>query len=228
MIARKSPIPPTPWRTPYASWRHFEIAMLRELLDKVAAVNCQFLEALVHCARSDNLEFPLPASLREQVARLTVHQQETVGRCGVILAEVSLCDITCGRGITDQSRVVDSTEQARHWLPTELSMSLPYCVLFISWYLVHANPDVARVLLGIDASGVAAYRELGVQDIAHIARTHPDCVRPRWGSHLEAWTVILEGASSTPYADARSMTLRCLQVSAGAAGIDLQLGSPSS
>jgi hypothetical protein len=124
--------------------------------------------------------------------------------------------------------VVHSTEQARYWVPTELSMSLAHGVLFISWYLVHANPDVARVLLGIDAPGVAAYRELGVQDIAHIARTHPDWVQPRWGSHLEAWTGILEGASSTPYSDARSMTLRCLQVSAGAAGIALQLDSPSS
>jgi hypothetical protein len=228
MIERKSPIPPLPWRTRYSPWLHFEAAMLKEVLDTVAAVNSQFLEALVYCARLDNLEFPLPASLREQVAWLTVPQQETVARCGVILADVSLCDITCRGGINDQGRVVHPTEQARHWLPTELSMSLAHCVLLSTWYLVHASPDVARVLLGIDAPGVAAYRELGVHELTRIARTHPHWVRPRWGSHLEAWTGILEGASSTAYSDARSMTVWCLQLSAEAVGISLQLDPPSS
>ena len=84
-----------------------------------------------------------------------------------------------------------------------------------SWYLIHANPAVARVLLGMSTSGVAAYRELGVADLTHIARRHPEWVRPRWADRLDVWTVILEGCGRRGEQDPRSLTLRCLQVSAG-------------
>jgi hypothetical protein len=226
MITRKSPVSLSPWRTPYGPWRRFEPAVLMELLETVAAVNAQLLEALVHCARSDNLEFPLPASLRGPVAQLTVFERDTMARCGVLLADVGPLGITCSQGATNQSGMGLSTEQVRPWLPTEQSISLAHSVLLVSWFLLHASPDVARVLLGIDAPGVEVYRLLGVDELAHIARNHPDRVRPRWGNQLEAWTVLLRDASGTANPDPRSMTLRCLQMSAGSsAGISLQLGS---
>lgn len=214
-MSKRNSSTPKPYRTPYAPWRRFEPAMLTELLATVAAVNSQLLEALIDCARSDNLDFPLPVLLRGQFARLTLRERETIARSGVLLADVGLWGITTCRGITDQSGMAPSTEQGRPWLPTERSMSLAHSVLLVSWYLIHASPAVARVLLGMNAAGVAAYRELGVHDLAYIARTHPDRVRPRWPNQLEVWTVILGGASGTANTDPRSMTLRCLQVSAG-------------
>ena len=144
-------------------------------------------------ARSDNLDFPLPVSLRGQFARLTVRERETIARSGVFLADVGLWGITTCRGIADQSGMALSTEPGRPWLPTERSLSLAHSVLLVSWYLIHASPAVARVLLGMNAAGVAAYRELGVHDLAYIARTHPDRVRPRWPNQLEVWTVICGG-----------------------------------
>jgi hypothetical protein len=204
---------PSP-RTPYPPWRRFEPAVLAELLDTVAAVNSQLLDALVDCAQSENLEFPLPGSLRGTVARLTVPERETLARCGVFLADVNLRGITRDRGIPDRRDRVLLTEQRRPWLPMDESLSLAHSVLLVSWYLIHTSPAVARVLLGITASDVAAYRELGVQEIAQIACTRPDRVRPRWSNQLEVWTYLVEGARSPATLDPRSMTLRCLQFSA--------------
>src|SRR5882672_2304323 len=104
MITQNSPIPRLPQkRTPYAPWRRFEPALLTELLDTVAAVNNQLLDALIDCARSDNLEFPLPGSLRESVAHLSDPEQRAMARCGVFLGDVNLWGISGGRAITDQS-----------------------------------------------------------------------------------------------------------------------------
>ena len=47
MITKNSPIPKVSQRTPYAPWRRFEPVVLKELLDTVAAVNGQLLDALV-------------------------------------------------------------------------------------------------------------------------------------------------------------------------------------
>jgi hypothetical protein len=225
MITQNSPIPKVSQRTPYAPWRRFEPAVLKELLDTVAAVNGQLLDALVDCARSDNLEFPLPESLRGRVAQLTVTERQTIAQCGVFLGDVNLWGISHGRGIADQSGMALSIEPGRPWLPTEQSLSLAHSMLLLSWYLIHASPAVARVLLGMNAAGVAAYRALGVRDLATIARTHPDRVRPRWPDQLDVWTHLVEGGGGAASPDPRSMTLRCLQVSAGSsAGLSAHLG----
>ena len=81
MIKQYPPIPQSFRRTLWRPWRRFEPVMLTEMLDTVAAVNSQLLDALVDCARSDNLEFPLPGSLRGLVAQLTVAERQTVARC---------------------------------------------------------------------------------------------------------------------------------------------------
>jgi hypothetical protein len=145
MTPENSPIPKVSQRTPYAPWRRFEPAVLKELLDTVAAVNGQLLDALVDSARSDNLEFPLPESLRGPVARLTVPERETIARCGVFLGDVNLWGISPGRGIADQSGMALSIESGRPWLPTEQSLSLAHSMLLLSWYLIHVSPAVARV-----------------------------------------------------------------------------------
>ena len=225
MTPENSPIPKVSQRTPYAPWRRFEPTVLKELLDTVAAVNGQLLGALIDSARSDNLEFPLPESLRGPVARLTVPERETIARCGVFLGDANPWGISHGRGIADQSGMALSIEPARPWLPAEQALSLAHSMLLLSWYLIHTSPAVARVLLGMNATGVAAYRALRVNDLAQIARAHPYRVRPRWPDQLDVWTHLVEGGGGAASPDPRSMTLRCLQVSAGSsAGLSAHLG----
>ena len=226
MTTQNSPTPKASQRTPYAPWRRFDPAVLKELLDTVAAVNGQLLGALVDSARSDNLEFPLSESLRGPVARLTVPERETIARCGVFLGDANPWGISHGRGIADQSGMALSIEPARPWLPAEQALSLAHSMLLLSWYLIHASPTVARVLLGMNAAGVAAYRAVGVNDLAQIARTHPGRVRPRWPDQLDVWTHLVEGGGCPTNPNPRSLTLRCLQVSAGSsAGLSSQLAS---
>ena len=151
--------------------------MLTGVLDAVSAVNSQLLEALTECARSESAEFPLDKSLRARVARLTLDERQRAARCGVFLADANFVEFACWREVALEGETTRSTELLRAWLPIEESRSLANSVLLVAWYLIHANPAVARVLLGMSASGVVAYRELSIADLAHVAR-QPSRVGP--------------------------------------------------
>lgn len=197
-----------------AAWRRFEPAALTEILNTVAAVNEQLLDALVDSARSGVLSFPLPESLRSRVAILTSGERQLAARCGVFLADAALADLP-GGGLPIESDPSTLADRGRAWLTIEQSISLAHSVLLGSWYLIHASPAVARVLLGIGAADVTAYRARGVGELAQIARRHSDGIRPRWPHRLDVWTQILERRDPQVTAEPRSTTLRCLQVSAG-------------
>ncbi len=200
-------------RLEHGSWRR-ESVVLAEALDAVAAVNEQLLEAIVESAGVDGSEFPLPESLRGRAAKLTVEERRRAARCGVFLADANFVDFSCWREMALGNQSARS-ELLRPWLPIEASRSLAHCALLVAWHLTRASPSVARVLLGMSAPGVAAYRELGVADLAHIARRHSHWVRPRWSHRLDIWTELIGGLARVDGQDSRSITLRCLQVSAG-------------
>ncbi len=208
-----SPISPTLQRADGSAKRGFERAVLAGVLNAVSAVNDQLLEALTECARSESAEFPLDASLRSRVAGLTPDERQSAARCGVFLADANLVDFACWREVALEGKSTRSTELLRAWLPIEESRSLANSVLLVAWHLIHANPGVARVLLGMSASGVGAFRELGVADLAHIARRHPEWVRPRWAHRLDLWTAVVDGTSGGAGEHPRSLTLRCLKAS---------------
>ncbi len=209
-----SPISPTLQRSDVSARRGFERAVLTGVLNAVSAVNRQFLEALTECARSESAEFPLDASLRARMAGLTPDEGQKAARCGVFLADANFLDFACWREVALEGESTRSTELLRAWLSIEESRSLAHSVLLVAWHLIHANPAVARVLLGMSASGVGAFRELSLADLAHIARRHPGCVRPRWAHRLEVWTDVLGGTPGGGTPDSRSLTLRCLKASA--------------
>jgi len=197
-------------RIEYAAWRRFEPGVLTEILNTVAAINGQLLDALAESARSGVRSFPLPQSLRSRVAILTPSERQVAAQCGVFLADAALADLSDGLPVA-----APSADRGRAWLPIEESISLAHSVLLGSWYLIHASPAVARVLLGIRAADVTAYRARGVGELAQIARRHSDGIRPRWPHRLDVWTQILERRDPQVTAEPRSTTLRCLQVSAG-------------
>ena len=187
--------------------------MLTGVLNAVSAVNDQVLEALTECARSESAEFPLDVTLRARVAGLTPDERQRAARCGVLLADANLVDFAFWREVALEGESTRSTELLRAWLPIEESRSLAHSVLLVAWHLIHANPSVARVLLGMSASGVGAFRELSLADLAHMARRHPECVRPRWAHRLDLWTAVVDGTSGGAGEDPRSLTLRCLKAS---------------
>jgi len=198
----------------YAGWRR-EPRILTQVLDAVSALNSQLLDALGDSARSDAAEFPLHESLRGRVARLTLEERRRAARCGVFLADANFVDFSCWSEVVLQGESALSVQPLVPWLPIEESRSLSQSALLVAWYLIQASPAVARVLLGMSASGVAAYRELGVGDLAQIARCRPDCVRPRWPHRLDVWAQLIEDAIRAEAQASRSTTLRCLEVSAG-------------
>jgi hypothetical protein len=108
-----------------------------------------------------------------------------------------------------------STEALPPWLPIEESRSLAYSALLLAWYVMHANPAVARVLFGMSSLGVLAYQKLTLEDLAQVARCRPVCVRPRWPTRADVWAQLIEEAGGAEPRESRSATLRCLAVSLG-------------
>jgi hypothetical protein len=200
-------------RAEYSAWRR-EPRVLTQVLDAVSAVNAQLLDALAASAREEVAEFPLSESLRGRAAKLTLEERRRAARCGVFLVDANLVDFSCWREVALQGESASSTDASTLWLPIEESRSLAHSALLVAWYVIRANSAVARVLLGMSASGVAAYRELGVADLAQIARCRPECVRPRWPNRFDVWSQLMEGASDGGAHESRSTMLRCLQVSA--------------
>ena len=211
---RTSPVSRTLQRAEGSAWQGFERALLTGVLTAVTAVNSQLLEALTECARSGNSEFPLDQSLRDRVAALALDERQKAARCGVLLADVNFVEFACWREVALEGESNRSTEFLRAWLSIEKSRSLAHSVLLIAWHVIQANPAVARVLLGMSESGVAAYRELSIADLTHIALSHPEWVRPRWAHQLEVWSDLVGLAPAGGTQNLRSVTLRCLQVSA--------------
>jgi len=209
-----SPISRAPERVKDAAWRR-ESPVLRQVLDAVSAVNSQLLDALVESARRDAPGFPLNESLRGCVATLSLEERRRAAGCGVFLVDAHFVEFSCWREMALPSETALSTGTLPPWLPIEESRSLAYSALLLAWYVIHANPAVARVLLGLSASGVLAYRKLTIGDLAQVARCRPDCVRPRWPTRADVWAQLIEEAGGAEPRESRSGTLRCLEVSAG-------------
>jgi hypothetical protein len=186
-----------------------------QVLDAVFAVNSQLLDALASSARGEAMQFPLVESLRERAARLTLEERRRAARSGVFLVDANLMDFSCWREAALRGESAPPADLPTPWLPIEDSRSLAHSALLVAWYVVHADPAVARVLLGMSASGIAAYRELGVADLAQIARCHPECIRPRWSHRLDVWRELMESACEGGIQQSRSTMIRCLELSAG-------------
>ena len=197
-----------------AAWRR-EPRGLTQVLDAVFAVNSQLLDALASSARGEAIQFPLSESLRERAARLTLEERRRAARSGVFLVDANLIDFSCWREAALRGESAPPEDLPVPWLPIEESRSLAHSALLVAWYVVHADPAVARVLLGMSASGVAAYWELSVADLAQIARCHPECVRPRWPHRLDVWSELMESACHGGTQEYRSTMIRCLELSAG-------------
>jgi hypothetical protein len=208
-----SPSSPAPQRVKDAAWRRE--SPLRQVLDAVSAVNSQLLDALVESARRDAPGFPLNESLRARVGGLSLEERRRAAGCGVCLVDANFVEFSCWREMALPSETALQTETLPPWLPIEESRSLAYSALLLAWYVIQANPAVARVLLGMSASGVLAYRKLTLGDLAQVARSRPDCVRPRWSTRADVWAQLIEAAGRAEPQEYRSVTLRCLEVSAG-------------
>jgi hypothetical protein len=198
----------------HAAWRR-EPRAFTQVLDAVSAVNSQLLDALASSARGEATQFPLVESLRERAAKLTLEGRRRAARSGVFLVDANLIDFSWWREAALRDASPPLTDLPIPWLPLEEARSLAHSALLVAWYVIHADAAIARVLLGMSASAVAAYRELGVSDLAQIARRHPECVRPRWPNRLDVWGELIEGAGEGRTQRSRWATLRCLELSAG-------------
>ena len=186
--------------------------VLAKVLDAVADLNAEFLEALVETARSAPDQFPLSHCLRSEFRRLMVKQCRERGRCGVFLVDAAFSDHI--RWARIASRDLDAFPQdPAHWLSIGQGMVVAHSALIVAWHIVHAVPSLVSVLLGMSDEVMCEFGRLSISDLTYIARTRFSWVRPRWADRADVWASIIAsghcGSDQEPAA-----ILRCLKVSA--------------
>jgi hypothetical protein len=191
-----------------SSVARYEPVVLNDALAAVTELNLQLLDALARNAQAQG-PFPLGELLRAPIACLSSSQRRQAAQCGVLLADVGFADLDRWRQIALQSECNLLTEPS-DWLSSEESVVLAYAVFMVAWHVVHVSPSAAGFLLGMTEPVVAVYRKLGVADLAHVARSRPQWVRPRWYDRPDVWTSVVEGAMNPASHDPASIVLRCL------------------
>jgi len=198
----------------YTSWRRIDATGLTDVLSAVTALNEQVLDTLVDSARSADAEFPLDSRLRANVATLTDGQRQQIARCGVCLADAGFADLTRWNHVALAGKSALPPDDGRPWLSSNQSVELAYAVLMMAWHVVHRSPGVAGVLLGMTEPVMAVYDDLGVRELARIARTHPGWVQPRWRERTEVWEGVVEFTTQKSQLGPAALVLWCLKVSA--------------
>src|SRR5262249_25966107 len=116
--------------------------------DAIVASNEQLLRALAASARMRSGAFPLATELRSQFADLSEADHRRAAQSGVLLADAGFADSSRWHAIARMSDRDGLSNDAREWLSTEDSVVLAHSVLMVAWYLVHATPEAAGILLG--------------------------------------------------------------------------------
>lgn len=193
------------------SGRAIEPKHISEVLSAVSAANEHLLVSLRESAFRNELSFPLPAIVRRRFIEIPRAQLREAAQCGVLLVDARCAQVTCECSIAQ-----GSPEPPSYWdkeSGTQRAVALAYSLLTAVWYVVHTTPAAASLLLGVSASVVEAFRDLGVGKLALVARREPGWVQPRWRDRPDVWMGLLEtrdaGDSPPP-----SIILRCLKASA--------------
>jgi len=187
-------------------------------LEAIKELNVRLLHLLCEKAAASTQGFPLPSSVRERLADLPSEERGRIAGCGVLLVDPGFSDSLRWTQALIDDATTSTVGGEGPWLCPQESIALAHATFLVGWYIVQANSSLAAVLLSMSNEMVSVYGEVGLDDLAMIARRHSHWIRPRWERNAQAWVSLLDqatqfGAESSAYA-----TLRCLQLSGGHAG----------
>jgi len=187
--------------------------VLAKVLEAVADLNAEFLEALGETARSAPDQFPLSHCLRSEFSRLMVAQCRERGRCGVFLADAAFTDRIRWARVASGGDLDAFPQEQAHWLTIGQGVVAAHSALMVAWHIVHTVPSLVSVLLGMSDEVMCEFGKLSISDLAYIARSRFSWVRPRWADRADVWaSIIASGHSGSDQEPAA--VLRCLKVSA--------------
>src|SRR5690606_37097822 len=87
-------------------------------------------------------------------------------------------------------------------------------VLMLGWHLARADPQLARLVLGMSAACAERVGQLRLHDLYWLALHRPGWVRPRWERQPRVWRQLLLAASSPGSSPLTRVGLRGLQLMA--------------
>jgi hypothetical protein len=185
----------------------------RGALKGIRGINSLLLELLCTQAAASTASFPLPPEVRRRFASAPADVRGQVAACGLLLADMGFED---GNRWREALRATDAQSQGtpEGWAPKDESIALMQATLIVCWQVVNLSQTLAVILLGMAPETVAVFTEMGLEELAHIARHHFDWIKPRWQQNPEAWSTLLEQSASGSDTTRRA-TLRWLQLSGG-------------
>ena len=186
----------------------------RTARDAVHQVNAQFVELLCSHAAVVAVPFPLPGTLREQLASLTDDGRSRLARCGTLLVDMGLADPHRWRTDSAMPETANwAIARSGHWLLPHEAFLVAHATVLIVWSVLHSNSPECDVLLGTTSEAARVIATMGVKELSRIAQRHPEWVRVRWGNVPHVWRDLLDFATASEPARFRLMPLRCLQMS---------------
>jgi hypothetical protein len=88
-------------------------------------------------------------------------------------------------------------------------------VLVFAWHMSKANPQLARILLGMTSGCAARLSALRLRELDWLADSRPGWVRLRWESQPAVWRHLVAAASHNDPSRLTQASLRGLQMLAG-------------
>ena len=183
-------------------------------MDSVSGINAQCLDLLCSTAGSAQ---PLPGLLAGHQARwcaLSPTARSQLAASPYLLADAGFDDER--RWLWPGRRMVRDLRRdfAAPYFIGEHVGDFVRGVLVFGWHLARANPQLARVALGMPPSCAERIGRLRLQDLDWLAQHRPGWVRPRWERQPRIWQHLLLAAREPDGHLLTQVSLRGLQLMA--------------
>ena len=184
-------------------------------LDAVAEINNQCLEYLAAMAAAGSASCPaLFTGLGLAWSQMPGSSRTRLAASPCLLADAAFDDEQRWRSLVPRMVQDVPAQFAEPLFVGPGAADFIRRVLVFGWHLARANPQLARVALGMPPACAERIGRLRLQDLDWLALHRPGWVRPRWERQPRVWQHLLLAARETDGELLTQVSLRGLQLMA--------------
>jgi hypothetical protein len=184
----------------------------RSLLEPLADINLQLLDALLESAAEGAPRSRLCGELRADWLRLTGDGCRRLASCPYLLLDAAFAEPVYWSAVLVPGVREQSVPGSGRASDVCLAAGLVRRALVLAWHLARSNPLAARIALGMSDSCTTLVAQCRLGDLELLAEQRPEWIRPRWEDRPDIWRSLLRAAVTDREAPLRQLQLRGLQL----------------